>query len=235
MIHTILETMVLLIKRRVFTVDRRIPSSYLIGLIFSKACMALRGALRLRRVTLAFVGAGVTLKGKGNFHFGSGLVIDRGAYIDALSIDGISFGTGVSVQRGVVIECTGSLAAIGKGLIVGNNVGIGSGSFLGCAGGIEIGEDTIIGNFVTFHSENHNFSDGAVPIRSQGVSREGISIGRNCWIGAKATVLDGAVIEDGCVIAAGAVVRAGLYERDSIYGGVPAKLIRSRIADVGHA
>lgn len=235
MIHSIIEKMVFLVKRRAFTMDRRIPSSYLIALLFSKALMALRGAWKLRRLTWVFVGAGVTLKGKGSFNFGAGLVVDQGAYIDALSVEGVSFGTGVSVQKNVIIECTGSLAAIGKGLTVGDNVGIGSGSFLGCAGGIEIGADTIIGNFVSFHSENHNFSDGALSIRLQGVSREGISVGRNCWIGAKVTVLDGAVIEDGCVIAAGAVVRAGLYQRDSIYAGIPAKLIRSRIADVRHA
>lgn len=67
-----------------------------------------------------------------------------------------------------------------------------------------------------------------VLIRLQGVDHKGIVIGRNCWIGAKATILDGAVIEDGCVVAAGAVVKAGLYAANGIYGGVPAKLIRYR-------
>jgi acetyltransferase-like isoleucine patch superfamily enzyme len=72
------------------------------------------------------------------------------------------------------------------------------------------------------------YDDIKIPIRLQGFSREGISVGKNCWIGAKATILDGAGIEDGCIIAAGAVVAAGQYKTNGIYGGVPAKLIKYR-------
>lgn len=49
------------------------------------------------------------------------------------------------------------------------------------------------------------------------------------------TVLDGAVIEEGCVFAAGAVVAAGVYRKNSIYGGVPAKFIKARVAEEGVA
>ena len=61
----------------------------------------------------------------------------------------------------------------------------------------------------------------------QGVNRKGIKIGRDCWIGAKATILDGADIGDGCIVAAGAVVR-GKIPPYSIIGGVPAKFIKER-------
>lgn len=111
---------------------------------------------------------------------------------------------------------------------MGRNVGIGSCSFLGCAGGIEIGEDTIVGNYVSFHSENHNFEDPTLPISRQGVNHVGIKVGAGCWLGAKVTVLDGAIIEDGCIIAAGALVTQGRYLANSIYGGVPAKRIKGR-------
>ena len=141
----------------------------------------------------------------------------------------INIGNNVSVQKRCVIECTGSLSKVGKGLVLGNNVGIGANSFLGCAGGISIGDDTITGNFVSFHSENHNHIDISKPIRLQGVSRLGITIGKNCWIGAKVTILDGSNIADGCVIAAGAVVTGGNYKANSIYAGVPAKYLSSRI------
>ena len=40
--------------------------------------------------------------------------------------------------------------------------------------GSEIGSDTIIGNFVSFHSENHNFEDPLQPIRLQGVKLPGV-------------------------------------------------------------
>jgi len=107
-------------------------------------------------------------------------------------------------------------------------VGLGSDNFFGAAGGIEIGDDCILGNFISFHSENHNYNDPSVPIRLQGVTRIGIRAGKNCWIGSKATILDGVVIGDGCIIAAGSVVKAGVYEADGIYGGVPAVFIKKR-------
>jgi acetyltransferase-like isoleucine patch superfamily enzyme len=95
-------------------------------------------------------------------------------------------------------------------------------------GGIEIGDDTIFGNYVSMHSENHNFNELSIPIRLQGVNRKGIKIGNNCWIGAKTTILDNVTIGNGCVIAAGSVVVAGIYEDNGIYAGIPAKLIRYR-------
>ena len=166
---------------------------------------------------------------KNQFIFnGENVKIARNCYIDALSLNGISFGSAVSIQKNVSIECTGSIKDIGVGLLLGNNVGIGSNSFLGCAGGVEIGDDTIIGNFVSFHSENHNFEELNIPTRLQGVNREGIIIGKNCWIGAKVTILDGTVVGDDCVIAAGAVLTGKNYGDRVVIAGVPARVIRER-------
>jgi len=66
-----------------------------------------------------------------------------------------------------------------------------------------------------------------IPIRLQGVTRQGIVIEDDCWIGAKVTFLDGAHVGRGCVIAAGAVVR-GEIPAYSIAAGVPARVIKSR-------
>lgn len=61
------------------------------------------------------------------------------------------------------IECSGTLKNLGKGLIIGNNVGLGTHGFFGCAGGIEIGDDTIFGNYVSLHSENHQLCRYSYP------------------------------------------------------------------------
>jgi acetyltransferase-like isoleucine patch superfamily enzyme len=66
------------------------------------------------------------------------------------------------------------------------------------------------------------------PIRLQGVTRKGIRIGNNCWIGSKVTILDGVTIGDGCILAAGTVVTKS-FPANSIIGGVPAKIIKSRV------
>lgn len=55
----------------------------------------------------------------------------------------------------------------------------------------------------------------------------GYKIGNNCWIGAKATILDGTSIGNGCVVAAGAVV-TGCFPDDVVIGGVPARILKER-------
>lgn len=213
-------------KGEQFKLDCRIPKSYLMQFVLAKLFQLLYGALRLQR--LIYLHHTATVKCKQKLTSGKNLRIDRGCYIDALSSDGITFGDNVSIGKMTTIECTGSLKDIGKGLSVGNNVGLGTHGFFGCAGGIEIGNDTIFGNYVSLHAENHNYADPNTPIRQQGVNRKGIRIGSNCWIGAKATILDGTILGDGCIVAAGAVV-SGTFANDSIVGGVPARFIKSRI------
>jgi acetyltransferase-like isoleucine patch superfamily enzyme len=55
-------------------------------------------------------------------------------------------------------------------------------------------------------------------------------IGPNCWIGSKVTILDGVTIGEGCVIAAGSVVTKSFPDY-SVIGGVPARVLRSRLPE----
>jgi len=217
------------IKHEEYEIDDRIPTSYLFGLVIARLAMAARGSIsRIKHKGYLFIAGRVTVKARTMFRTGRSVSIGNGCFIDALSTDGVLFGDNVSMGRNVRIECTGSLKQIGKGIEVGNNVGLGADCFFGCAGGIIIGDDTIMGNYVSFHSENHLFDDTKKLVRLQGFTRQGIKVGKNCWIGSKATILDGADIGDGCIIAAGAVVIAGSYEANGIYAGIPAKLVRVR-------
>ncbi|HEX2628789.1 MAG TPA: acyltransferase [Chitinophagaceae bacterium] len=224
--RTFLNKMVSKWKGHSYQLDENIPTSYLLRLCIGRAWMMVRGKFSgIQHRGSFFFSWKATVKCRSKLSVGRSATIDSGAYIDALSTDGLLFGDNVSVGRNTRISGTGNMQLLGKGMKLGNNIGLGINSFYGCGGGIEIGDDTIIGDFVSFHAENHAFDTPAIPIRLQGVTRQGIRIGRNCWIGAKATILDGVVIEDGCVIAAGAVVTAGIYPANTIYGGVPAKQI----------
>jgi len=227
----ILNKIISKIKKEEFELDKNLPISYLFFFLFRKFISFLRFIIKFKVFKLGFIGKRSTILAPHLIKFDKNLMIADDCYIDALSKEGIIFGSNVSIQKRTVIECSGSLKHLGKGLKVGNNVGIGSNSFLGCAGGIEIGDDTIIGNFVSFHSENHNFDRSDIPIRLQGVNHKGIKIGKNCWIGAKVTILDGTVLGDGCIVAAGAVLNGKVYPKNSIIGGVPAKVIKSRFCN----
>lgn len=216
------------IKKEEFTLDEKISFGYLVVFLSSKLISYLRFVLKFKTFRLGFIGKRSSVFSSHQIRFGKNFSIEMDCVVNALSQNGIGFGDNVSIQKRTIIECTGSLKHLGKGLLVGNNVGIGSNSFLGCAGSIEIGDDTIIGNFVSFHSENHNFDRDDIPIRLQGVNHKGIKIGKDCWIGAKVTILDGTILGDGCVVAAGAVLNGKEYATNSIVGGVPAKVIKSR-------
>lgn len=206
-----------------------LETAYFLSFFYKNLLSFIRGFLSFRRrKVLVGVGKNVTIKCASKFHFLGNTMIHDFCYIDAYSKNGIQFGQNVSIGKNTHIECSGSIHHKGEGLVIGDNVGIGSFCFFGCAGGIKIDEDTIMGNFVSFHSENHNYSALDTPIRLQGVNHQGIIVGSNCWIGSKVTILDGANIEDGCIIAAGAVVKAGNYEKNGIYGGVPAKFLKNR-------
>lgn len=137
----------------------------------------------------------------------------------------------VSIGAYSRIVVSTSLNNLGEYIHIGNNVGIGEFAYLGGGGGLEIGDDCIIGQYLSCHPENHNYENPDTLIRHQGVSRQGIVIGKNCWIGSKVTILDGVHIGNNCVIAAGAVVTKSVPD-NSVVGGVPARVLKSRIAEI---
>ncbi len=97
-------------------------------------------------------------------------------------------------------------------------------------GWAHIGKDSIISSHVCITSgkSDHSFEDITTPIRLQdGISTK-VSIGRNCWIGVNATILDS--VGEGSVVAAGAVVTKPVPPY-SIVAGVPAKIVGSRLSD----
>jgi Acetyltransferase (isoleucine patch superfamily) len=215
------------LKREQFEIDSRIPIVYLFVFFVNKLLALIWGFILFYRKAPAYIHFTSIVKCRGKIKFQRNLNIDRDCFINALSEDGIKFGKNVSIGKNTTIECTGSMLNIGKGLTVGDNVGLGTNGFWGCAGGVSVGNDCIFGNYVSVHSENHNYEDVNLPIRLQGVSRKGVIIGNNCWVGAKVTFLDGSKVGSGCVIAAGTVVR-GEYPENCVIGGVPSKIIKKR-------
>ncbi len=111
----------------------------------------------------------------------------------------------------------------GLGLRVGANVFVNHGCTLNDMGGIEIGDDTMLGPNVTLLTSGH---PTAVADRRAGITVAPIRIGANVWIGAGATVLGGVTVGDGSVVAAGAVV-TGDVSPATLVAGVPARALRS--------
>lgn len=212
-----------------FELDPAIKNSRIFRLCWQYGWMKVRGRLRASGGISkdVFIGKHVKLLEKDRMKIGAKTKLHDHVKIDALSKDGVMIGENAVLGRNCVIECTGSLESIGKGVKIGNFSTFGGDCFFGAAGGIEIGDDVVAGQLVRFHAENHNYKDLTKKIREQGVTHEGIRIGNNCWIGSGVVFLDGAELGEGCVVAANAVVTKKFPE-NSVIGGVPAKIIGKR-------
>lgn len=206
-----------------YTIDSEIPSGLFIKNLIKRLVMLLRGYFFLYQKV--FLGKNCNISHKPNILFRKNVTIENDVTIDGYAKNKLIFGDNVKVGAYSLVSCTSHLSKYGVGLTIGNNSAFGRFTEFGAAGGIEIGDDVIAGSYISFHSENHNFSDSSLLIRDQGVTSKGIKIGNNVWIGAKATFLDGAIIGNNCVVAAGAVVN-GIFPNNVIIGGVPAKILK---------
>lgn len=177
---------------------------------------------------MALLGGNVKFFNISKIIFGKYLKLGDHVYLSALGNEGIFLGNNVGIGAYSRLVVSTTFDHPGKYIKIGNNVGIGEFAYLGGAGGLEIGDDCIVGQYFSCHPENHITEESNKLIRLQGVTRKGISIGPNCWIGSKVTILDGVSIGSGCIIAAGAVVTQSFPDH-SVIGGVPSKLIKSRI------
>ena len=112
---------------------------------------------------------------------------------------------------------------------IGSNCSIGAFNHITAIDKIEIGDGFLSGKWVTISDNNHGDSSieqlkmrpGARPMTSKGP----VVIGKNVWIGDKATILSGVTIGDGAVIGANSVVTKNVPEY-TIVGGNPAKILK---------
>ena len=191
-----------------------------------------RGSLLRPRMAradgLVFCDRGVRILHAGHVETGRDLNLEEGCQIVGLSKRGIVFGHRCTVGRYAMIMPTNIFGGEpGEGLRVGDNSNIGHFAFVGCSGYIDIGDRVLMGPRVTLLAENHNFDDPAVPIKAQGVDRQTMIIGDDCWLGAGCIVLAGVTLGAGAVVAAGSVVTHDVPPL-TVVAGVPARAVRTR-------
>lgn len=110
----------------------------------------------------------------------------------------------------------------GKNIKIGKNVFVNSGCCFQDQGGIEFGDGCLIGHQVVIATLNHDLS----PNSRGSMTPAKVTLGKNLWVGAHATILPGVTVGDNAVIAAGAVVTKDV-PANTVAAGVPAKIIKT--------
>lgn len=144
----------------------------------------------------------------------------------------IEIGNNSTIGKGISLTAT----SFYKGqvftpkIIIGNNVSIGDYSHITAIHRIIIDDGVLTGRFVTITDNSHGNSDlsdlKTLPTNRVLSSKGGVYIGKNVWIGEKATILPNVRIGEGAIIAANAVVTKDVPPY-ALVAGCPAKLIKT--------
>jgi len=178
-------------------------------------------------ISLAALGKSYALDELSKFarNFQPGITIHRSAQVASEA----TFGSDgrIVVYPDVRIRKYAVIAPSGGRVEIGENSMLNVFSTLLGHGSIRIGRDVLIGPHTTIVAANHTFNEIDVPIVQQEISKKGVLIHDDVWIGANCTILDGVTIDEGAVVAAGSVVTESVPE-NSVVAGVPAKRIGTR-------
>jgi acetyltransferase-like isoleucine patch superfamily enzyme len=111
----------------------------------------------------------------------------------------------------------------GLSIRVGRDVFVNHGCTLNDIGGIDIGDEVMIGPNVSLLTSGHPLDPAT---RRRAITAAPIRLGRNVWIGASAVMLQGVTIGDDSVVGAGSVVTRDV-PAGVLVAGSPARVVRS--------
>lgn len=209
---------------------RRVPNHVLLGWYFRKAAgPTLRGLIQspfMGSVRLPiFIGRSTSISYRRKLFLGRGVSLGANSTVQAFSSQGVRIASRVTIRERAWIQCSSHPSMPGVGLSIGAGTYIGPGATIGVGGPVHIGAGCQIGANFTVVSENHADSPSGRPSKTE-VTRVGVRIANDCWIGHGVTVLDGVELGEGCTVGAGAVVTRS-FAAGARIAGVPARLLDS--------
>ena len=143
----------------------------------------------------------------------------------------IKIGSRSCIQAYSVLGCWKGDTQSSPSITIGNNCCLGEYNHITAINSITIGDGLLTGRFVIISDNNHGgLSEAEADIRPGDrklVSKGSITIGKNVWIGDKATILGGVDIGNNVIIAAISVVRSDIPD-NCLVAGNPA-IIKKRI------
>ena len=166
-------------------------------------------------------------------YFGKGCSVDISGQVKIGNNVYIGDHVSLIVEKDAVLEIAENsfigencyIKCFGGKVLIGKDVSINSKSYINGCGGITIGDNTRIGTQSILIASNHKFGEPDLLVKDA-ITKQGVSLGQNIWLGARVTVLDGVTIADDSVIGACSLVSKPLPE-SGVYVGIPTKKIKS--------
>lgn len=147
----------------------------------------------------------VRLGGEKSIEIGSRVYLGSNCWIEVMEFDSAKPRPIISIGDGVAVSGFLTVTAVSK---------------------VVIGRGVMIARYVHISDHSHQFADGEVPIKDQGITKIApVIIGDGAWIGHGAVICPGVTIGRNAVIGANSVVREDVPDH-CVAAGVPAKIIR---------
>ncbi len=162
--------------------------------------------------------------------FGSKGLVCRGLHL--IGADKIEIGDNCLISKNSFLTAWEICDRGNQTLIkIGNHCCFGAYNHITASNKIIIGDNCLTGKWVTITDNSHGKTDIASlrisPSKRDIVSKGAVIIGKNVWVGDKATILPNVTIGEGAVIAANAVVTKDVPSH-CVVGGNPAKILKNK-------
>lgn len=127
--------------------------------------------------------------------------------------------SGTWVEKDVLLHCVTGIIEIGKRTFINR------GATIVCREKITIGDDVLIGDYVSIYDHDHSYREKDKPYGKQQYTTAPVVIEDNVWIGSHSVVLKDVKISSGAIVGAGSVVTKNIPPKE-IWAGVPAVFIK---------
>jgi len=147
-----------------------------------------------------------------------------------IGLNNISLSSNIRIDGNVVI------AAYSGSLTLGNYIHIGDGCYLGCGGGITLGDFSGLSQGISIYSRTDDYTgksltNPTVPHKYLNIKLAPVILGKHVIVGSGSVILAGVTIGEGSSVGALSLVTKSLDEW-GVYFGSPSKRLKARRKDM---